>query len=235
MVSLDPAAFLLALAITLTELTEVVALVVALYGETGTIRHGVLGALGGIALVGALALGAGALLLAVPTRLLLYASATVLAAFGVFLFRSTFRSYRRARTLAPSVTPPSSVPLGFTAGFTVGGIEALEAAIVLIGIAAGGQGFSAIAGAVVAGAILVGLAALLHERIRRVKTPQLKLFATGMLFTLATFWGGEAAGFSWPFGDLLLIPIFVVALLVVRGTVGVLLGREALPPVQTNR
>lgn len=234
MALLDPASFLLALSITLTEMTEVVALVVALHGESGSIRTGVVGALAGIGVVAALSIGAGALILQVPTQLLLYGSAAVLGGFGLFLFRSTLKSYHRARSPSGSAQAKSP-PVGFAAGFTVGGIEALEAAIVLLGIAAGGQGSSAVIGAVVAGALLVGLAAVLHDRIRRIKTPQLKLFATGMLFTLATFWGGEAAGVVWPLGDLLLIPILVASVLVIRGVIELALRGVSVAPLETNR
>jgi uncharacterized membrane protein len=38
-----------------------------------------------------------------------------------------------------------------------------------------------------------------------------------MLFTFATFWLGEALGVPWPGGDLFLVPLFVVAVLAVRG------------------
>jgi uncharacterized membrane protein len=62
-------------------------------------------------------------------------------------------------------------------------------------------------------------AVLVHERIRRIKVPTLKLGATSMLFTFAVFWTGEASGFSWPGNDLALIPLFVVAVPVVRGAI----------------
>ncbi len=62
-------------------------------------------------------------------------------------------------------------------------------------------------------------AALVHERIRRIKVPWLKLGATSLLFTFAVFWGGEAVGYSWPGADLVLIPLFVAFLFAIRGAI----------------
>ncbi|HYB77667.1 MAG TPA: hypothetical protein VEE83_03170, partial [Thermoplasmata archaeon] len=83
--------------ITVLEMTEVVALVFALAADHSTVRHGALGAVGGTSLVAAIALGFGAVLIAFPRDYLLWGSAVVLAAFGIFLFRSTLRTYRRRR------------------------------------------------------------------------------------------------------------------------------------------
>ncbi len=40
-----------------------------------------------------------------------------------------------------------------------------------------------------------------------------------MLFTFATFWFGEALGVAWPWSDLFLIPLFLVALVLSRAAV----------------
>jgi Ca2+/H+ antiporter, TMEM165/GDT1 family len=235
MPGLDPASLALAFVLTLTEMTEVVALVFALRPESGSIRNGATGAIAGTAVVGGIALVAGSLLIRLPERALLAGSAVVLLAFGLFLFRSTLRSYRRARAAsgpAPAQTGERAVQ--FAGGFTVGTIESIEAVIVLLGIAAGGQGFSAIVGAVTAGAVLVALAAVVHERIRRIKVPTLKLVGTSMLFSFAVFWGGEAAGVAWPYGDLALVPLVLLFLLAVRGLVALRLGPTPVVPVQTK-
>jgi uncharacterized membrane protein len=234
MLSLDVPSLLLAFILTLTEMTEVVALVFALRGESNSIQNGAKGAIAGTAVVGVIGIVAGAVLIRLPPRALLAGSAVVLAAFGVFLSRSTLKSYRRARQPAKAPAPShGDRAVQFASGFTVGTIESIEAVIVLLGIAAGGQATSAVVGAVSAGVLLVVVAALIHERIRKVKVPTLKLVGTSLLFSFATFWGAEAAGVVWPYGDLSLIPIFLLFLLLVRGLVELLVPAAA-PPVQVE-
>jgi Ca2+/H+ antiporter, TMEM165/GDT1 family len=224
-------ALAVAFVITLLEMTEVVALVFALGADHPTIRHGAAGAASGTAVVGVLAVGSGAALLAFPRIALLWGAAVALAAFCAFLFRSTLRSYRRA--LASAATAPGPAParaaLQFAGGFTVGAVEATEAVIVLLALTAAGSGAAAIVGALAGGAVLVVVAFLVHERIRRIKVPWLRLGATSMLFAFAIFWGGEAAGVAWPFGDLALVPLFLLGVAVVRGAIAVLLRRSPSP------
>ena len=220
-------ALLVAFVITLLEMTEVVALVFALSADQASVTHGALGAVGGTATVALVALAFGAVILAFPRPDLLWASAVVLAGFGVFLFRSTLKTYRRARAAAAGASTAGHRPvLQFAGGFSVGAVEATEAVVVLLALAAAGYGLSAIVGAVLAGGILVAASALVHERIRRIKVPWLKLGATSLLFSFAVFWMGEAAGFAWPGGDLVLVGLFLVGLLLVRGAVGVGLRRS---------
>ncbi len=236
MVSLAVAPLLLAFVITVVEMTEVVALIFALRSDSGGVRHGVLGAVAGTSAVALVAVGAGAALLRVPPELLLGAAAIALLGFGVVLFRSTLRSYRRARAPAPAPSGPAASnerAVQFGSGFTFGAIEATETVIVLLSITAAGEGASAVAGALAGGLVLVLAALLVHERIRRIKVPTLKLFATSLLFTYATFLAGEALGLAWPFGDLFLLPLFVVAFFLVAGAIGYLLGPLA-GPVQTK-
>ncbi len=222
-------ALLIAFLITMLEMTEVVALVFALSADHSTIAHGAAGAVSGTATVGLIGLGFGALLLAFPHVDLLWASAIVLLGFGAFLFRSTLKTYRRARTppgSSGSAPPKNRAALQFAGGFSVGAVEATEAVIVLLALAAAGYGSSALVGAVVAGAVLVTATAVVHERIRRIKVPWLKLGATSLLFAFAAFWFGEAVGFAWPGSDLILLPLFVIALLIVRGALEVRLRRD---------
>ncbi|MCI4337364.1 MAG: hypothetical protein L3K17_09320, partial [Thermoplasmata archaeon] len=124
--------------------------------------------------------------------------------------------------------------LQFAGGVSVGAVESTEAVIVLIALAAAGYAWSALLGAVIGGVVLLTLAAILHERIRRIKVPQLKLAGTSALFTFAIFWAGEGVGFVWPFADLSLLPLFVATLLVVRGAVSVAGGARPLVPVGTK-
>ncbi|MGI0151546.1 MAG: hypothetical protein ACREC5_06390, partial [Thermoplasmata archaeon] len=172
MAPLSAGPFLLAFLIVIVEMTEVVALVFALRGEDGSIRRGVYGAVAGTAVVASIALGAGYLLLRLPPADLLTGASVTLFAFGIFLFRSTLRTYRRARAGSPA---SSAAPgkeeraVQFAGGFAVGSVETIEAVIVLLSLAAAGQGTSAIVGAVVGGALLLGVAAVLHAQVRRIK------------------------------------------------------------------
>ncbi len=232
MIAVAAPALVVAFVVTLLEMTEVVALVFALGADHASIRPGAYGAVAGTTTVALIALGAGAALLAFPTRYLLWGAAVTLAAFGGFLFRSTLRTYRRARAGPVPPRGPAAHAVQFAGGFTVGAVEATEAVVVLLALTAGGQGLSAILGAVAGGAVLVVAAFAVHDRIRRVKVPWLKLGATSMVVTFAVFWAGEAAGFAWPGGDLFLIPIFALALVVVRGAieVGLRSGGTVPPP-----
>jgi uncharacterized membrane protein len=219
-------AFVVAFVITLLELAEVVILVFAITAGDSTIRHAAVGAMAGVAVVAAIALGSGAALLSLGRSYLLWASAVVLAGFGVFLFRSTLKSYRRARAAAlhpEAPPPPPHWAVRFAGGFSVGAIESTEAVIVLLALTAAGFGASAITGALVAGAVLVALTFAVGSQLRRIKVPWLKLGATSMVFSFALFWGGEAANRSWPGGDLFLAVLFVAGLVLVRGGVAVAL------------
>ena len=216
-------ALVVAFLITLLELTEVVALVFALSADQASVRPVAWGAVSGTTLVGLIALGFGAVLVAFPHSYLLWASAVVLAGFGLYLFRSTVRSYRRVAEASRPGGPPSLPPrrnlVQFGGGFSVGAVESTEAVIVLIALAAAGYGFSALVGAVAGGIVLVVAAATVHDRIRKIKVPWLKLGGTALLFSFALFWAGEAAGVAWPGGDLILVPLVVAIALGVRGAV----------------
>jgi uncharacterized membrane protein len=237
MVDLYVPVVIAALVITVIEMTEVVALVLALGSDEPTLRHGAAGAVAGCAAVSIVALGSGAALLAAPRAYLLWAAAVALAAFGVFLFRSTLRTYRRLRDAA--ATPLSSVPVTprrvaqFAGGFTIGAVEATEVVVVLLGLTAAGYGASAIVGAVVGGAFLVVLALVVGQQVRRIKVPWLKLGGTSMLFAFAVFWAGEAFGRSWPGNDLILIPLVAVSVVIVRGALELALRRSPAPSSPT--
>lgn len=212
----------LAFAITLVEMTEVVALVFALSADHRSIRPAALGAIAGTAVVAAVALLVGAGLEALPRAPLLWGAGVTLFLFGLFLLRSTIRTYRKlAHPSAGGPPPRTSLP--FAGGFAVGAVEAIETVIVLLALAAAGNGASALVGASVGGAVLVGGALMVHERIRRVKVPTLKLSATSALFAFAFFWGGQADGIPWPgpseLQDLWLIPLFAGAFVIVRSLV----------------
>lgn len=227
MLTFDLPSILVAFLVTVLEMTEVVALVFAIGADHATVRHVALGATAGTAAVSLTAVAAGAVLIALPRGLLLWASAAVLAGFGVFLFRSTLRTYRKLRVPAPA-SPSGKTAHSvtqFAGGFSVGAVEATEAVIVLLALTAAGHGGSAIVGAVAGGVLLAVVAALVHERVRRIKTAWLKLGATSLVLAFAVFWAGEAYGLAWPgpSPDLWLVPLFVAGFLLVRGAIAGLL------------
>ncbi len=230
MISVSGPALAVAFVITLLEMTEVVALVFALSADHATVRPGAYGAVAGTTTVALVALGAGTALLAFPTRYLLWGAAVTLAAFAVFLFRSTLRTYRRARAGTSPPPKDGARAAQFAGGFTVGAVEATEAVVVLLALTAGGAGASAVLGAVAGGAVLVLAALAVHDRIRRIKVPWLKWGATSMVVTFAVFWAGEAAGVTWPGDDLSLLPIFAVAVVAVRGAIELGLRRTSRVP-----
>jgi uncharacterized membrane protein len=224
-------ALIVAFLITVLEMTEVVALVFALAADHTTVRHGALGAVGGTAVVGGIALAFGAILISFPRAYLLWGSAIVLAAFGVFLFRSTLKTYRRLRAAAAGAPAHAAGKSAaqFAGGFSVGAVEATETVVVLLALAAAGYGFSALVGAVLGGALLVAVAVVVHDRIRRIKVPWLKVGGTAVVFSFAVFWGGEAAGVNWPGADLILVVLVIVGVLLVRGGVELVLRATHRP------
>jgi Ca2+/H+ antiporter, TMEM165/GDT1 family len=236
MVSLYGPALVGALLITVLEMTEIVALVVALGHEGKALRAGAVGAFVGIFVVGGAAVLSAAAIESLPRTTLLAASASLLGAFGVFLFQSTLRSFRRARAMRGALAGAGperfSGALPFAGGFSIGAIETLEAVVVLLAFAAAGYGASAVVGAFIGGGLLALLAWLLHGQIRKIKVVWLKLGATALLFSFAVFWGGEAIGVDWPGADLILVPFFLAGLLLVRA--GVALWERRPMRVQTN-
>ena len=236
MVEFVAGVLVLAFVITVIEMTEVVALVFALRGETGSVAVGAWGAIAGVAVVALAALGTGTALTQVPREWLLIGAAITLGAFGVFLFRSTRRAFHRAwfPPRPPQGHDTGARALQFSGGMTIGVVEAMEVVVVLIPLAAAGSGASALVGAAAGGLLLVALAVAMHERIRRIKVPWLKLGATALLFSYAMFFVGEAFNFPWPYGDLSLLPLFVVYILLLWRSID-WLEHEGTVPIETNR
>lgn len=227
-------ALLAAFLITMLELTEVVAVVYALGAGAKSMLPGAAGAVSGAAVVGGISLGIGFGLGAIPIRYTLVVGALLLYGFGCFLLRSTVKTYFREAKKAAGIKDPFQSKEGsdalddralFAGAFSVGAIEMLEAAVVLIAIAAGGFAIEAVIGFAVGATILIVIGFVMRESIRKIKIPQLKWLATSLLFTFAVFWSleslVEAGRLSWPQlggvpDDVLILPIFLIALLFVR-------------------
>lgn len=237
-------ALLAAVLITVLELTEVVAIVYALGAGAKNMRPGLSGAVGGVAFVGAAALATGYGLHTAAQSAgsagetyTLIAGALVLWFFAFFLLRSTFKTYlrddRKRRGVASGAPVHHDEGLGpkalFATAFSVGAIETLEAVVVLLGLVLAGAVWEAVVGAIIGGVILIAMGLALHEQIRKMKVPPLKWIATSLLFTFAVFWSLEGLGrlsiISWPSTidgvviDVVLVPLFLVSFLAVRGAI----------------
>ncbi len=251
-------ALLVAFLITVLELTEVVAVVYAIGAGSRSMRPAAVGASGGVVVVGLVALGTGLAITRFPLQYTLIAAALLLWGFGFFLLRSTLRTYlreaRKKRGIQSAkhggLDDPGLSDHALLAGsFSVGAIETVEAVVVLVALTAGGFGLEAVVGFLLGACLLLGVGVVLHEQIRKIKVPPLKWVATSLLFTFAVFWSGESTGLwsriSFPSvggvaipADILLLPLFLLALLLVWVAIGLRLrtdrrGEEARAPPAT--
>jgi Ca2+/H+ antiporter, TMEM165/GDT1 family len=93
-------------------------------------------------------------------------------------------------------------------------LEGLEVAFIVVtfGASAGMVGPAAL-GAAAAGALVLGIAFLVHKPLAAVPENGLKFAVGVMLTTFGTFWAGEGVGIDWPAGDatiLILLGAYVV-------------------------
>lgn len=221
--------------ITLLEMTDVVALVYALGSGSKSMRPGLLGATGGVAIVSLAAIGVGLALVGVPDALTHAVGTVIIWGFSFVLLNSTFKTYRReAQRKAgiqtrkkehPSPDTLTSRDLAVT-GLAVGAGETIEAAIPLLAISATSGATPVVLGALAAGATIAIAAHFLHAHIKRIKVPLLKWVATSILFAFAMIWTLETLGnltviyFPTYWGsvptDILLIPFTITTLGLVR-------------------
>lgn len=106
-------------------------------------------------------------------------------------------------------------------------LEGLEVAFIVVtfGASAGMLGPAAL-GAAIAGALVLGVAALVRGPLAAVPENGLK-FAVGVMLTgFGTFWAGEGIGIEWPVGDATILAILVGY--AVLAMVGVQLVRSRL-------
>jgi uncharacterized membrane protein len=106
-------------------------------------------------------------------------------------------------------------------------LEGLEVAFIVVtfGASAGMLGPAAL-GAAIAGALVLGIAALVRGPLAAVPENGLK-FAVGIMLTgFGTFWAGEGVGIAWPAGDATILAL--LAGYAVLSLTGVYLVRERL-------
>ena len=109
--------------------------------------------------------------------------------------------------------------VGLAASFQATAIEGLEVVFIVVALGAGGPGLLAAAavGAALALGLVLCLGLLLHRPITRVPENTLKRLVAAMLTGFGTFWIGEAAGLSWPGGDLAVPGLMLAYLLLSFG------------------
>jgi uncharacterized membrane protein len=238
----DWAAVGTAFLVALIEMTDVFALVYALGAGARSMRPGLQGATGGVAVVALIGIVIGSGLSLAQTEFseaAIHVTATVvLWGFGVVLFRSTLKSYiQEARKQAGRPTPKKTFrdPGSMTwseltiLGFTVGATETFEAVVPLLALSAQGMAPEAIVGGILGGLVLVPIGWVLRERVKRIKVPPLKWVTTSAVFAFAAQWTFEAlvevgatplSPNTSAFELALFIPPFLIAaLLVTRGTI----------------
>ncbi len=90
-------------------------------------------------------------------------------------------------------------------------LEGLEVAFIVVtfGATAGMLG-PAVLGAAAAGALVLGIAVLVHRPLSAVPENGLKFAVGVMLVGFGTFWAGEGVGIDWPAGDAT-IPVLLAA------------------------
>jgi uncharacterized membrane protein len=106
-------------------------------------------------------------------------------------------------------------------------LEGLEVVFIVVtfGASAGMLGPAAL-GAAVAGALVLGVAAVAHRPLAAVPENGLK-FAVGVMLTgFGTFWAGEGVGIAWPAGDAAILALLAAYALL--ALLGVTLVRERL-------
>ena len=106
-------------------------------------------------------------------------------------------------------------------------LEGLEVAFIVVTFgASAGMLAPAALGAAVAGALVLGVAVLVHRPLAAVPENGLK-FAVGVMLTgFGTFWAGEGVGIDWPAGDATILAL--LAGYVVLALLGVYIVRERL-------
>lgn len=101
-------------------------------------------------------------------------------------------------------------------------LEGLEVAFIVVtfgtttslhGLTQSDSLISAIAGAVLAGILVIGAGAIARAPLTQVPENTLKFVVGIMLTSFGTFWGGEGLGIKWPGSDLALLPIIAIYLL----------------------
>jgi len=112
-------------------------------------------------------------------------------------------------------------------------LEGLEVAFIVVTFGAtAGMLAPAVLGAAGAGALVLGIAFLVHKPLAAVPENGLK-FAVGVMLTgFGTFWAGEGVGIDWPAGDATILVL--LAGYIALALLGIYLVRESLSRRRTG-
>lgn len=153
-----------------------------------------------------------ALKLLVGTLLLLFGlnwlHKAVLRSAGVVAMRDEARAYQQTVSqLQDTQTPTDWV--GFVLALKGVFLEGLEVVFIVIGVGGTGHGLpTAIAGGLIAAAVVAVTGVFVRRPLARVPENTLKYGVGVILTSLGTFWAAEGMGASWP-GDFLSIFVLV--------------------------
>jgi uncharacterized membrane protein len=221
----DLAIFLTAFGITTLELVEASAVGLALFADSGKYSAFLYVALGvTTVMIPTFIIGSAISLL--PEVYVRLVGGALLLYFGTRLVKSARRSVLMGRT--GGFKQEEFVKGIMYTGFSVGAVEALEAAIVLVGLLP--NNFVSTSLGLIGGiAIVIISTYILRNQVRKVKQANMKVVVAALLLSFAVFWFGEA---FFALSDLALIPLFVVFVLVVHQITN--RGSGVLPPQMLN-
>lgn len=224
------------------EFVEAVTIVLAV-GVTRSWRSALLGTGAAVLALAALVLVFGAAIaVLVPIRLLRLVVGGFLVIYGLqWLTKAVLRAggakakhdeaaiYERevaAMRDEPPVPADGVDWISFTVAFKGVLLEGLEVAFIVVtfGASAGMLG-PAILGAAAAGALVLGVAAVVHRPLSRVPENALKFAVGVMLVGFGTFWAGEGVGIEWPGSDAAILALLAGYLLLALAGVRLVGGR----------
>jgi uncharacterized membrane protein len=106
-------------------------------------------------------------------------------------------------------------PAGVITAFKAVVLEGVEVVFIVIATGSGTGSLSpAIAGATLAGVLVIALGFIVHKPLSRVPENELK-FAVGLLLSaFGIFWVGEGLRYPWPGADFAILPLLAALLLV---------------------
>ena len=222
------------------EATEALTIVLAV-GLTRGWRAPLFGTISAIVLLGALVILFGqlivtrvpdtALKLLVGTLLLLFGlnwlHKAVLRSAGVVAMRDEARAYQQTVSQLQG-TAAATDWVGFVLALKGVFLEGLEVVFIVIGVGGTGHGLpAAVAGGLIAAAVVAAVGVVVRRPLARVPENTLKYGVGVVLTSLGTFWAAEGMGASWP-GDFLSIAVLVAVYFGASRLAIVLIRRPAL-------
>jgi uncharacterized membrane protein len=199
----------------LVEFVEALTIVLAV-GATRGWRSALIGSAAGVVLLALLVAAFGRELTHAPLQLIQIVLGALLVFFGLRWLRKACLRYagvipmgdesrRFTRTTAQLRDGATSAAIdgpGVLTSFNGVVIEGLEIVFIVLAVGASSNALGlAVAGAAVAGVIVIGLALALREPLTRVPANTLKFVVGLMLASLGTLWLGEGLGIDWPGDD----------------------------------